>query len=516
MKRCGVPILDDSLGGLSSELPTVIIGPSGSGRTVLALELLHTTVSRGESAVLITGEPPELLLRQAASLGLTLEHSIRSELLTILELDARAAMRVRVHGIDTLIKAIIEAAGTPAAFVIEEIGKLTQEILDEVTLRDVVRRLLEVAGDSGGVALVTSSTSRLRNMPPLEQVLGDMAGAIVYLERSKSGERTLRIDKCRLGQPVSESLPFEITAGGLRRLERQREPAAEQSASTRTPSSLDMPSEHERPRILVAEDELFERERITEMLGDDYDLSFAGDGFETLSALLAEPPDLLLLDLVMPRVTGEEVLRSLRASGSTLPVLVTSCRVGRAADRVRMLFQGATDVMAKPVNAVELRSRVTTLLAASTGGASNLQENDVAGLLAQGNPSHCLEEEAFKELVTRANEFAHAYQMASTLMAIEGEPEIIDALVSVADETLRGDDAIFALSEERALVLLVLTPTDNAQVIARRLGGALRRARISRKALRIGFRPVKGDPEEPFKNFFDDLSPWLSVEKGRG
>lgn len=238
MKRCGVPILDDSLGGLSPELSTVVIGPSGSGRTVLALELLHTTVSRGERAVLITGEPPELLLLQSASLGLTLEHAIRSGLLTILELDARAATLVRIHGADALIEAILEAVETPATFVIEEIGKLTQEILDEVALRDVVRRLLGLAGDSGGTSLVTSSTSRLRDSPALAPVLDDVAGAILRLERNEHGERTLRVEKCRLGQPLQEKLPFEITTGGLRSLESPPETQAEKLATTSAPAAV--------------------------------------------------------------------------------------------------------------------------------------------------------------------------------------------------------------------------------------------------------------------------------------
>ncbi|MCP5065083.1 MAG: response regulator, partial [bacterium] len=328
MKRCGVPILDDSLGGLSPELPTTVIGPSGAGRTVLTLELLHATTSRGETAALITGEPPELLLRQAASLGLTLEHAIQSDLLTILELDARAAMLVRVHGVDALIEAIVEAAGTPGTLVIEDIGKLTQEILDEVTLRGVVRRLLEVTRGSGGTTLVTSSTSRLRGTSALEQVLGDMSGAIIQLDRDDDGERTLLVNKCRMGRPLAENLRFEITTGGLRQLELHpavREAIGNEVGETAepTPESFDVET---RPRILIAEDEHFERERIQDILGDEYDIRFAEDGFEALSALLVETPDLLLLDLVMPRVTGEEVLRSLRASGSTLPVLVTSSR----------------------------------------------------------------------------------------------------------------------------------------------------------------------------------------------
>ncbi|MCP5057043.1 MAG: response regulator [bacterium] len=514
MKRCGVPILDDSLGGLSPELPTVVVGPSGSGRTVLALELLHAATSRGETAALITGEPPELLLRQAASLGLTLEHAVRTGLLTILELDARAATLVRVHGADALIEAIVEAVGSPGTFVIEEIGKLTQEILDEVSMRDVVRRLLKITAGTEGTIFVTSSNSRLRDTPALEQVLGDVAGAIVQLDRSEDGDRTLRIDKCRLGQPLAEMLPFEITAGGIRQANARQESQAKTTSLPSPPVQSDSQPDLSRPRILVAEDERFERERVQDMLGSDFDIRFAEDGFEALSALLADAPDLLILDLVMPRVTGEEVLRSLQASGSNIPVLVTSSRVGRAADRVRMLFQGATDVMTKPVNAIELKSRVTTLLAASAGGVSTLQENDVVGLLARGNSSHHLEEEAFAVLVERATEFARAYQMTSTMMAVEGEPEVIDSLVSVADETLRGDDAILALTEERVLMLLVLTPTANAQIITRRLGEALRRARIPRKGLRVGFQPVKGESENVFKDFFDDLSPWLTVEKG--
>lgn len=88
-------------------------------------------------------------------------------------------------------------------------------------------------------------------------------------------------------------------------------------------------------------------------------LSYAADGQEALDAIEAEMPDLLVLDLNMPKVSGYEVCRILRASEKTanLPILVQSASE-TPAERVEVFNSGATDFVSKPINQPELLARV--------------------------------------------------------------------------------------------------------------------------------------------------------------
>ena len=73
-----------------------------------SLEILEAAVERGECTVMISAEPPPLLLRQAASLDLPLEEAVADERLVLLELDPRVATAVRIHGGTALVQAIRE------------------------------------------------------------------------------------------------------------------------------------------------------------------------------------------------------------------------------------------------------------------------------------------------------------------------------------------------------------------------------------------------------------------------
>jgi diguanylate cyclase (GGDEF)-like protein len=114
-----------------------------------------------------------------------------------------------------------------------------------------------------------------------------------------------------------------------------------------------------RIRILVADDEADSRAALTLALGTAYDVVGAADGAEAVAFALAAPPDLILLDLMMPRLDGFQVLQALRSDPTTaeVPVLVVSAR-REDADKVRGLGLGAMDYLEKPFSVPELRARV--------------------------------------------------------------------------------------------------------------------------------------------------------------
>src|SRR5690242_15091127 len=110
-------------------------------------------------------------------------------------------------------------------------------------------------------------------------------------------------------------------------------------------------------RILVVEDELAIRRSLEIGLrANGYEVLIAADGRTALQACTEDAPDLLLLDLGLPDLSGFDVLRKLR-TWSTVPVIVLSARHG-SRDKVEALDLGADDYVTKPFGLEELLARV--------------------------------------------------------------------------------------------------------------------------------------------------------------
>lgn len=116
-----------------------------------------------------------------------------------------------------------------------------------------------------------------------------------------------------------------------------------------------------RPRVLWAEDNADMREYVARLLGSDYDVVSVPDGQAALEVARADPPDLVLSDVMMPRLDGIGLLRELRADDRTrrLPVILLSARAGEESS-IHGLDAGADDYLMKPFTARELLARVRT------------------------------------------------------------------------------------------------------------------------------------------------------------
>jgi len=114
-----------------------------------------------------------------------------------------------------------------------------------------------------------------------------------------------------------------------------------------------------RPSILVADDNNDMRAYVQALLAPHFTVRACADGEAALAMALAEPPDLLLSDVMMPRLDGFGLLAQVRASATLheLPVILLSARAGEEA-RVEGLEAGADDYLAKPFAAAELLARV--------------------------------------------------------------------------------------------------------------------------------------------------------------
>ncbi len=114
-------------------------------------------------------------------------------------------------------------------------------------------------------------------------------------------------------------------------------------------------------RLLVVDDEpQILRALRTALKGHGYDVQTAADGEEALDALALHPPDIVILDLVMPGKSGFDVVREVR-TWSRVPIVVLSAR-GEDRDKVTALDLGADDYLTKPFSMNELLARIRVAL----------------------------------------------------------------------------------------------------------------------------------------------------------
>ena len=124
-------------------------------------------------------------------------------------------------------------------------------------------------------------------------------------------------------------------------------------------------------RLLVAEDQKDLNDIITKTLTrNHYTVDSCFDGQEALDYLDMAEYDAVILDIMMPKKNGLEVLKSLRASGSAVPVLLLTAR-DSISDRVTGLDAGADDYLVKPFAFEELLARIRVMLRKREGRAQN-------------------------------------------------------------------------------------------------------------------------------------------------
>ncbi|MGY0056460.1 SpoIIE family protein phosphatase [Streptomyces sp. LZ34] len=131
------------------------------------------------------------------------------------------------------------------------------------------------------------------------------------------------------------------------------------AADERSPVAAQEGDGARRPLLLVADDNADVRGYLKELLGPDHDVLLAGDGRAALETALSRPVDLVLTDVMMPRLDGFALVRALRSDPRTtrLPIIVLTARAGEEAT-VQGLRAGADDYLAKPFSARQLLARV--------------------------------------------------------------------------------------------------------------------------------------------------------------
>jgi len=124
------------------------------------------------------------------------------------------------------------------------------------------------------------------------------------------------------------------------------------------------PAVPRRSRVLIADDNEPNRELLEVYLAElDCEISTAVDGRDTLDKVAAHQPDVILLDVMMPKLSGFEVCQRLKSDPNTSPIMIMMVTaLGELGDIERAVEAGTDDFLSKPVNKVELVKRVENML----------------------------------------------------------------------------------------------------------------------------------------------------------
>ena len=130
------------------------------------------------------------------------------------------------------------------------------------------------------------------------------------------------------------------------------------------PQAADAPDQSETSRILIADDNEPNRELLEVYLADlACEIATAVDGQDTLEKVDSFRPDVILLDIMMPKLSGFEVCQQLKSNPATSGIMVLMVTaLGELGDIERAVEAGTDDFLSKPVNKVELVKRVENML----------------------------------------------------------------------------------------------------------------------------------------------------------
>ena len=258
------------------------------------------------------------------------------------------------------------------------------------------------------------------------------------------------------------------------------------------------------PRILIVDDDENSRAALMDALdGEDVTLSEAADAEEAFRAVAADPPDLILLDILMSGMDGVQVCHVLKQADDTrkIPVIMVTA-LGAEWDVQRGLEVGATDYVAKPFNGDIVRARVRAAL------RSKLAHDEVEQLAAQVSAKN----HRLAELVAGAHRFVDdvSHEFRAPLTAIKEFASII------AD----GLDGAVTEPQEEHLRIIIRAVDDLAMMVDDLLDSSKLRIgslRVDRKAHRVedivaSVRPIiAGRAKAKKGEVQEDIEPGLSA-----
>jgi two-component system response regulator PhoP len=225
-------------------------------------------------------------------------------------------------------------------------------------------------------------------------------------------------------------------------------------------------------RVLVVEDEAALREALkTELIAAGHTVDVAADGEEGLFAATEYPVDVAIIDLGLPKLSGLDLIRQLRARGKSYGVLILTARDSWQ-DKVEGLSAGADDYVAKPFHFAEVQARLGALLRRSGGWASprltcgpieldsRAQTVTVSGRAVELTS---FEYRILEHLMLRAGEVLSKSELTERLYAqdFDRDSNVVEVLVGRLRRKLDPDDSIKPIETLRGRGYRLSLPRSN-------------------------------------------------------
>lgn len=233
------------------------------------------------------------------------------------------------------------------------------------------------------------------------------------------------------------------------------------------------------PRVLVVEDSPLQRRVLARYLAEqNMEVITASDGLEALKIARRNPPDMVLLDLVLPGVDGFEVCRLLRDNPSTarVPIVIITSHGGRE-ERIRGLEYGADDFLVKPVDQRELIIRTRSLLRRKQLMDSLLSEASHDHLTGLYNRRQ-MGEEMRRELA-RAKRYGYSltvimldvdnFKNYNDTQGHQAGDEMLRALAELLNTSTRGADIVCRYGGEEFIIILPQTDLAGGMATAEKI-----------------------------------------------
>ncbi len=240
-------------------------------------------------------------------------------------------------------------------------------------------------------------------------------------------------------------------------------------------------------RIVLADDNADMRQYVAQLLKNDYDVQSVPDGVEAYAAVKAAATDLVLSDVVMPRLDGFGLLRALRGDPATesVPVILLSARAGDDAS-IEGLEAGADDYLVKPFSAKELLARVKATIALAHLRRESAQREDLQRLVEERTAALALATQVAERVARAKSEFLAnmSHEIRTPLNAILGMSALLQNSVQTSEQSeyfdilrISGDHLMTVINEilefskiEAGMLLLDRGPVDLRQCVQEAVG----------------------------------------------
>jgi signal transduction histidine kinase/DNA-binding response OmpR family regulator/anti-sigma regulatory factor (Ser/Thr protein kinase) len=193
------------------------------------------------------------------------------------------------------------------------------------------------------------------------------------------------------------------------------------------------------PLVLLADDNADMRDYLQRLLRPGYQVTTVTDGQEALDAARGRPPDLVISDVMMPRLDGLELVAALRADPRTadVPVLLLSARAGQEA-AIEGLDAGADDYLVKPFSAAELLARVRTSVQLSRMRGQHARWDSALAALGPVLARAASMADTLREALGEVHRLWRARRVIAAIWTDQSEPTVTASIPDVSWQALPG------------------------------------------------------------------------------